>query len=133
VALDAPAPAAVPRLKPKGFVVGARTVADQGPLDDFALAPADGVSSGGASELLISVNLPGRDARIGIALKPSRVAAAWVAWLVVTLLIMAFWLPLPRLRRRADGPDAGGFLPDEAGLGWCREPEDGGHGGATTS
>jgi hypothetical protein len=99
VAVDMP-PAPAPGKIQRGFVVDAHTVADQGQFDDLALAPAGRSTAAGPSELLISVNLPGRDTQIGISLRPSRVAAAWVAWLVLTLLVMAFWLPMPRLRRR---------------------------------
>ena len=49
--------------------------------------------------LLIAVDLPGGATTIGIAVHPSRMAAAWLVWVAATLLVIAFWLPLPVGRR----------------------------------
>jgi hypothetical protein len=51
--------------------------------------------------VLIAVDLPGQHTQIGIELRPSRMAAAWILWLTLTLLVMAFWLPSSRRRNRA--------------------------------
>jgi hypothetical protein len=50
--------------------------------------------------VLIAVELPGQHSQIGIELRPSRLATAWIAWLTITLLVIAFWLPSSRRRGR---------------------------------
>ena len=52
------------------------------------------------NQLLIAVDLPGAASTIGIAVRPSRMAAAWLVWVTATLLVIAFWLPVPGRRGR---------------------------------
>jgi hypothetical protein len=48
---------------------------------------------------LVLVNVPfNGQKQITVALRPSRTAAAWLMWVLVSLLVIAFWLPLPRRR-----------------------------------
>jgi hypothetical protein len=35
---------------------------------------------------------------IGVKLGPGRVLGAWVIWMTITLLVMAFWVPSPTRR-----------------------------------
>lgn len=48
-----------------------------------------------------TIYLPGRSNHpIGVSLGPGRVLGAWVIWMTITLLVMAFWVPSPARRKR---------------------------------
>ncbi len=46
----------------------------------------------------VELPLPGSDSSISIEVRPSRLAAAWLLWVTVSLLVVAFWLPSPARR-----------------------------------
>jgi hypothetical protein len=77
----------------QALVVGARS-------EPLAAPPSLAQSREAAltNQLLIAVDLPGGGSKIGIQVRPSRIAAAWLVWMAVTLTVIAFWLPTPSRR-----------------------------------
>ncbi|MGE0727421.1 MAG: hypothetical protein AB7O92_03425 [Acidimicrobiia bacterium] len=51
------------------------------------------VGAGSNGGTTITLQLWGSDQRIGVELHPSRLPSLWVVWVVIALLLMAFWLP----------------------------------------
>lgn len=63
----------------------------------------------GGKDVTLSLPFSGGK-QIALSLQPSRLAAAWLMWVLVTLLVLAFWLPLPR-RRGLRGALVGSSVP----------------------
>lgn len=66
---------------------------------EHALSPS--VPGVGRLSIDISVLPFTRRTEITFELEPSRMAAAWLVWLSLTLVVLAFWMPRHALRRLA--------------------------------
>ncbi len=63
--------------------------------DEFEVAAAE---LGHPGDEILVLGMPFSGKKVAVSLQPSRLAAAWLMWVLVTLLVLAFWLPLPRRR-----------------------------------
>jgi hypothetical protein len=93
-AVDAATAPAGGRLGAQADVIAARSHGDA----VFAAASPVAAASPTGGSLLISIDLPGGSDQLGVELRPSRIAAAWLVWLAVTFVVVAFWLPAPARR-----------------------------------